>query len=356
MNHTRTGVVMGTPLYLSPEQAKGAKVDAATDVYSLGAMAYEMGAGVVPFLAESAVEIMAMHISVRAEPLAQRAPWGPPMFEQLVFRMLEKDPRNRPPIADVVQQLQYMRAQPEIVGAAAPGTTPNAQWTPIHTPRPQTAPHGVPVTPQSAVQQSGVAPPKKRTGLVIALVALVVLAAGGAAAFVIIGNKADKSPAVAQAKTEPATSAQEPAKTEPATTQSGVVPAASGSGSAAAPTTTEPGTPEPAKTEPVKTPDKTADKPADKPTDKPTDKIDTTKPTRTTKAEPPKARLGTVAVTIAGAARGSSTASSSRARSRTSRSSSRPAITGSASSRWATSPRCRSFTSMRTRRRTSRSR
>jgi serine/threonine-protein kinase len=307
MNHTRTGVVMGTPLYLSPEQAKGAKVDTATDVYSLGAMAYEMGAGAVPFMAESAVEIMAMHISARAEPLAQRAPWVPPAFEQLVFRMLEKDPRNRPAIAEVVQQLQYMRTQPEIAGVAAPGTTPNAQWTPIHTPRPQTSPHGV----QSAQSSMAPAPAKKKTGLVIGIIAGVVLAAGGAAAFVLMGGKKDtKTDTVAQAgsaqvaatgsaiATDPTKT--EPAKTAPVTTEpaagSSMVGSASepATGSAQVATAGSASATAPAKTEPVKTE-------PPKPTEKAIAKTEPPKPTR---PEPQKAKLGTVAVTIGGAPRG----------------------------------------------------
>jgi serine/threonine-protein kinase len=298
MNHTRTGVVMGTPLYLSPEQAKGAKVDTATDIYSLGTMAYEMGAGVVPFIAESAVEIMAMHISARAEPLTQRAPWVPPMFEQLVFRMLEKDPRNRPAIAEVVQQLQYMRTQPEIAAAAAPGTTPNAQWTPMHTPRPQTAPHGVQIA-QSSVAS---APAKNKTGLVIGIIAGVVLAAGVAAAFVLMGSKKDtRTETVAQAgsaqvaatgsaiATGPVTT--EPAKTEPAAGSSTVGSASEpATGSAQVAAAGSASATDPAKTEPVKT---------EPP--KPTAKTEPPKPTR---PEPPKAKLGTVAVTIAGAPRG----------------------------------------------------
>jgi len=112
IDHTRTGVVMGTPLYLSPEQAKGVKVDFPADIYSLGAIAYEMCTGHVPFLADSAVEIMAKHISERAVPLFQIAPHTPPALDRLVLAMLEKDPAMRPKIAAVREQLAAIRAQP----------------------------------------------------------------------------------------------------------------------------------------------------------------------------------------------------------------------------------------------------
>src|SRR4029077_8557834 len=98
IDHTRTGMVMGTPLYLSPEQAKGVKVDFAADVYSLGALAYEMASGTVPFVADSAVEIMAKHISERVVPLFQVAPPSPPPLDALVLAMLDKEPRRRPAI------------------------------------------------------------------------------------------------------------------------------------------------------------------------------------------------------------------------------------------------------------------
>jgi hypothetical protein len=87
------------------------KVDLPTDVYSLGAMAYEMLTGVVPFKADSAVEIMAMHISRPAMPLRQIAPWMPLELEQLVLGMLGKDPARRPTIAQVHQALSLIRAK-----------------------------------------------------------------------------------------------------------------------------------------------------------------------------------------------------------------------------------------------------
>jgi serine/threonine-protein kinase len=157
-HQTRTGMVMGTPLYLSPEQAKGTKIDAATDVYSLGAMSYEMLAGVVPFKADSAVEIMAMHISAHAQPLAELAPWVPPDVNNLVLAMLEKDPKRRPTTAQVREQLGAIRAR-----AVAQAMMPPGSGAPVYTPQsPAYTPQSPAYTPQGAAMTPGAMTPGAR--------------------------------------------------------------------------------------------------------------------------------------------------------------------------------------------------
>ncbi len=125
LDRTRTGVVMGTPLYLSPEQAKGAKVDFATDIYSLGAMAYEMFSGEVPFKADSAVETMAMHISQLAIPLARIKPGIPPAIDALVTRMLAKEAHLRPSIASVREEIAALRSPEAMRGRDSQPSTRN---------------------------------------------------------------------------------------------------------------------------------------------------------------------------------------------------------------------------------------
>lgn len=97
---TATGNILGTPRYCSPEQARGISLDHRSDIYSLGVMAYEMLAGRPPFQAETAVDIVLMHVNQTAPPLAEFAR-VPKALEQLVMRMLAKDPNARPSLEEV---------------------------------------------------------------------------------------------------------------------------------------------------------------------------------------------------------------------------------------------------------------
>jgi serine/threonine-protein kinase len=93
---TQSNVVMGTPLYMSPEQCEGpGRVDVKTDVYSLGAIFYEMLAGRQPFLGESLGQVIAMHMFKEPEPLSNLAPEVPAVLAALVHRMLAKRTRAR---------------------------------------------------------------------------------------------------------------------------------------------------------------------------------------------------------------------------------------------------------------------
>jgi len=93
---TRTGAVVGTPAYMSPEAARGASTDARTDVYSLGAVLYFMLAGRPPFRRDSFAETLLAQINDVPEPLAQaRGEPVHPLIEELVRRCLQKSPADR---------------------------------------------------------------------------------------------------------------------------------------------------------------------------------------------------------------------------------------------------------------------
>jgi serine/threonine-protein kinase len=98
---TTTGQMMGTPAYLSPEQSRGKDVDYRTDIYALGCMMFEMITGRLPFMAESAVEMIMMHVSAQPTRPSVHKPDIAPLLEQTILQMIDKDPARRPSIPHV---------------------------------------------------------------------------------------------------------------------------------------------------------------------------------------------------------------------------------------------------------------
>jgi eukaryotic-like serine/threonine-protein kinase len=92
---TEAGSIMGTAQYLSPEQARGAPVTAASDLYSAGIVLYEMLTGKVPFTGDSAVEIAMKHVNEVPAPPSSLRPEIPFELDQIVLRALAKDPGDR---------------------------------------------------------------------------------------------------------------------------------------------------------------------------------------------------------------------------------------------------------------------
>src|SRR5690348_532349 len=100
---TMTGVTVGTPTYMSPEQCETREVTGASDQYSLGVVAYEMLSGRLPFKGDSTMAVMYAHFNERPRPVAELRPDCPPNLAAGVMRMLEKDPARRwPGMDDVV--------------------------------------------------------------------------------------------------------------------------------------------------------------------------------------------------------------------------------------------------------------
>src|SRR5215208_4487715 len=92
---TQTDAIMGTPAYISPEQAQGQPVDQRSDIYSLGIILYEMVTGSVPFTAETPLAVLFKHISDPLPPPSLVKPDIPPIIEQVILKALAKDPRDR---------------------------------------------------------------------------------------------------------------------------------------------------------------------------------------------------------------------------------------------------------------------
>jgi serine/threonine protein kinase len=109
---TQSGGIIGTPNYMSPEQARGRGADARTDQYSLGIVGYEMLAGEVPFSGEFFPDIMQKHCFEPLPPIAPRRPDAPPGLIRVVERLLEKEPERRFTSMDAcLSNLQAIQAE-----------------------------------------------------------------------------------------------------------------------------------------------------------------------------------------------------------------------------------------------------
>ena len=112
---TGPGVVMGTANYMSPEQAKGMPADARTDLWSLGAVLFEMVTAHVPFIANSATETLALILQREPPPLARYSDEVPPELERIVAKALTKDREERYQSAkDLLIDLRNLKRKLEV--------------------------------------------------------------------------------------------------------------------------------------------------------------------------------------------------------------------------------------------------
>ncbi|MCU0626210.1 MAG: protein kinase [Gemmatimonadaceae bacterium] len=122
---TATGMAIGTPAYMSPEQCAGEReVDGRADLYALGVLAYQMLAGRLPLEASSTPALLVKQLSERPVPIVERRPDTPPDLAAIVMRLLEKEPDDRFPTAEALVAALDGRSDPFGVTArtAAAGT------------------------------------------------------------------------------------------------------------------------------------------------------------------------------------------------------------------------------------------
>ena len=108
---TATGLLVGTPTYMAPEQCRGGvEVTERADVYSLGVVLYQLLSGAPPFVSTSPGDVIAMHILEPLPPLSVRAPDVAQPVTQLVTEMLSKKPADRPSMTEVAEKLHALRS------------------------------------------------------------------------------------------------------------------------------------------------------------------------------------------------------------------------------------------------------
>nr|MBP7694636.1 serine/threonine protein kinase [Anaerolineales bacterium] len=120
---TNTGAMMGTPAYMSPEQAQGDKVDQRTDIYSLGIILYELTTGRVPFEAETPLAVVLKQINSPLPPPSSIKPDLAPGIERVLLKALAKEPADRfASVADFLAAWKQALAGAETLAAPRPAS------------------------------------------------------------------------------------------------------------------------------------------------------------------------------------------------------------------------------------------
>jgi eukaryotic-like serine/threonine-protein kinase len=120
-NLTQVGITMGTPLYMSPEQIEGRRLDSRSDIYSLGVTAYHMLAGQPPFVGDTPLAVAVQHLNVPPASLADRSLGIPPRLAQTVERMMAKKPDDRfSDPAVLLSELNAVASEGSLQGWAGP--------------------------------------------------------------------------------------------------------------------------------------------------------------------------------------------------------------------------------------------
>ena len=175
LERTRVGAILGTPAYMSPEQALGRGIDTRSDNYALGVVAYEMLTGRLPFVDDTPMALLVAHMQQQPTPPAVVAPGLPPELDQLVMGLLAKDPAHRPTLTQVMGVLSYFR------DTARPSHTPTAphQAVTVHAGHQSHSTFGY-ASGQQAPPSQSYAPPSASggKGKYIALAIATVAAAG----------------------------------------------------------------------------------------------------------------------------------------------------------------------------------
>jgi eukaryotic-like serine/threonine-protein kinase len=120
---TQTAQVIGTAQYLSPEQARGERVDARSDLYSTGCLMYELLTGRPPFTGDSPVAIAYQHVRENPVPPSQRDPSLPPWADSIVLKAMAKSPNDRyQSAAEMLADIQRAASGMQVAAAMPPAT------------------------------------------------------------------------------------------------------------------------------------------------------------------------------------------------------------------------------------------
>ncbi len=196
---TKQGIVVGTPAYMSPEQARSQPVDGRTDVYALGCLAYKMLTGTLPFRGENAMDLIVQQLNAPPPHPIKLAPRTPPALSKLVVRMMAKAPDDRPSIPQIRELFAELRDLEAVPARPKRDTRPK---------KPIDAGRHEPTAGKARLSAASMAaidvPPREESSNKLSLVALgiLLLVAGVIGSILLIKKlQSDDSPPAAAAAT-----------------------------------------------------------------------------------------------------------------------------------------------------------
>ncbi|QRK12223.1 protein kinase [Archangium violaceum] len=228
---TRTDMVVGTPEYMAPEQARGQPVGPMTDLYALGVVAFEMVTGRLPFTGTSPVDLLMKHVDARPPRPSDFVPSLPAALDAFILQMLTKDPESRPGSAEQLRrQLQRLRdtlaTQPP--APIAPPTKPTVPEPAVSVrPEVQPAPENATSAPtprstEAVKPEPRSEPPRARGAdssprrlVPMGLGALALVALGGGIVFALRGPASTPPPQVSITPPQPVQPKPQPAVPTP---------------------------------------------------------------------------------------------------------------------------------------------